>query len=68
MNLQTLGKKIASMRKQKQFTQQQVAEKCGLTKDRISEIENGHANITFEALFKICEALECKCELRFIDS
>ena len=47
------------------MTQKQLAEATGLTQDRVSEIENGKVNITLATLFKICDALNCYCDMNF---
>lgn len=58
-----IGKQIYQIRKSKGLTQQALCDLTGLTKDRLSEIENDKANITLSTLYKICQALDCKIEL-----
>lgn len=60
-----IGRMIATMRQARSMTQQQFAQTIGLTQDRVSEIENGKVNITLATLFKICDALNCYCDMNF---
>lgn len=54
----SIGMKIWMYRKQKKLTQQQLAEKVGLTLHTISKIETGKSNGTVDNLKKIAEALD----------
>lgn len=60
-----IGRMIATMRQARSMTQNQFAQTIGLTQDRVSEIENGKVNITLATLFKICDALNCYCDMNF---
>lgn len=60
-----IGESIATVRNYRRMTQKQLAEATGLTQDRVSEIENGKVNITLATLFKICDALNCYCDMNF---
>jgi transcriptional regulator with XRE-family HTH domain len=55
--LDIVGGKIQYYRKLKKFTQETFAEKVGLTKDAISNIERGKSQARIESLVKISEAL-----------
>ena len=44
-------------RKQRHYTQFQLAELCGLNQNYISEIENGKRNVTLRVLNDLAEAL-----------
>ena len=57
MNQQLTGKFIAHKRKEKNFTQEQLAEKIGTKKTYISRLENGKADIQLNTLFRIFEGL-----------
>ncbi len=39
------------------MTQQQLADKCGMTQNMIAKIESGHCNPTFNTLSKVAGAL-----------
>jgi len=48
-----LGVMIQELRKEKGLTQQQLAEKCGTTKNYISRIENNASDIRLSTLMRI---------------
>jgi DNA-binding XRE family transcriptional regulator len=48
-----LGVVIQEMRKQKNLTQEQLAQKCGTTKTYISRIENDASDIRLSTLMRI---------------
>ncbi len=52
------GKRVATRRKVLKLTQDNVAEKTGLSNNHISNIENNHSIPSLECLMKICDALE----------
>ena len=52
-----IGKRIRRIRKQKEMTQEFVAEKSGLSSVYISFIEVGKRNPTTEAIARIAKAL-----------
>ena len=53
-----LGKRIASLRRKKGFTQEQLAEMAELSIVYISHIENSHSIPSLETVMKLCAALE----------
>lgn len=48
-----LGAMLQELRKQKNMTQEQLAEKCGTTKNYISRIENDASDIRLATLMRI---------------
>ncbi len=54
----TLGKRIAKLRKIKQLSQEALAEKCEINVNSLSYIENGRNFPSHETLDKIINALE----------
>ena len=63
-----LGLNIAYQRKLKKFTQIQLAEKIGISRTHMSNIEapNMLTPISLEVIFNIADALEIPVELLFI--
>jgi transcriptional regulator with XRE-family HTH domain len=57
-HLQALGKRIQELRKDRNFTQEGLAERCGLTLNYIGKVERGEAHPTLEALLSIANALK----------
>lgn len=53
----TVGERIREVRKQKNMTQKQVAEKCGMKESNFRAYELGKANPKTETLQRIAEAL-----------
>jgi transcriptional regulator with XRE-family HTH domain len=55
--LKNLGPKIRFYREQRGYTQEQLAEKLGITKGYISRVENNKERPNLEFLVKIADAL-----------
>jgi len=51
------GRRIQEIRKQRKLSQEQVAEKAGISSNYLSRIECGKENPTFDMLVKLSEAL-----------
>jgi len=58
-----MAQKIIAMRKQKGFTQQDLARRSGFSQQMISRIEKGRQNISLSTLKKIADSLECRVGL-----
>ncbi|MED1606077.1 helix-turn-helix domain-containing protein [Cytobacillus kochii] len=58
IELRQIGKRVKQARLNKQMTQQDLAEKCGLTKSLISKIENGQTASAVATLLKISNQLD----------
>lgn len=56
--LKIIGKKIAAERKKQGLTQEDLAGLCDMDRSYLSEIENGHKNLSVISLLKIAEALK----------
>lgn len=57
-----LRRKLIELRRAAGLTQQQLAEKTGLSQQMISRIETGESNSTVETLLKYLEALGFRLE------
>lgn len=55
--LEQLGQNIAKYRKEKQFSQEKLAEIVDLSREYITRVENGQKNISLKNLFAIADAL-----------
>lgn len=55
--LKKIGETIKKMRKEKKFTQKQIAERLGVSQQFFSRIESGKENITLKYLVKIVSLL-----------
>ena len=55
--LKNIGKRLASARKSKGYTQEQLANLTGLSIKMFSAAENGHKAMRPENIIKICECL-----------
>ncbi|MFJ5788997.1 helix-turn-helix domain-containing protein [Lysinibacillus sp. NPDC093197] len=53
-----VGSNIKEIRKLKKFTQDELAEKCGMQTSYLAGVERGDRNITIQTLEKITEGLE----------
>lgn len=63
---QFLGAKVRERRDLRGLTQQELADKSGLSKVTIGQIERGNAEPSIGTLGKIAQALECELELDFL--
>lgn len=52
-----VGKRIAELRKQKNQSQQDLANEANIERSRLTVIESGNANISISTLERIIEAL-----------
>ena len=53
-----IGFNLMKQRRLKGWTQEQLAEKSGVSRSRISKMENGKENFNIESLFLIAQSLE----------
>lgn len=53
-----LGARIRELRIEKGWSQEKLADACGLHRSHMGEIERGRANITLATLFIIAEKLQ----------
>lgn len=53
-----LGARIRELRMEKGWSQEKLADACGLHRSHMGEIERGRANITLATLFIIAEKLQ----------
>lgn len=53
-----LGSRIKALRSAKNFTQEQVADQIGVSRQKYARIENGVNSVTFDLLSKVAEVLE----------
>lgn len=60
-----IGLAIRAKRNQLGMTQEQLAQRCGMEKPDISNIENGKRNMTLDTLDRIAEAVECDVRILF---
>ena len=57
MNKQ-IGNRIAELRSAKSFSQEQVAERIGISRQKYARIENGINSVTLEILVKLADAFD----------
>lgn len=53
-----IGVRVATLRCERKWTQKELAERCGLAQNYLSNIENNHSIPSLETLTKICIALD----------
>lgn len=58
INQEVIGKRIAMLRKQKGFLQEEMAKKLGMPRSSLAQIELGNRNITAGELLKLSEVFE----------
>lgn len=63
-----VGKLVAAHRRRLGLTQQALADRCGLSSEMISRIENGHSGLRFSRIIDLSAALEIDpAELFIVD-
>lgn len=65
--LKVIGKKIQDARKNKNYTQEYVAEKIDKSVDILRSIENGRSIGSVETLLNICNVLDITLDYMFYD-
>lgn len=60
-----LGNRIREIRKEHSFTQQQLADRCGLAVKTIQDIEKGRKNTSYETLNSLIECLGIPANILF---
>ena len=63
--LEHIGRQIRTVRKQQNLSQIDLAVMVGIDRAYLSEIENGHANVTVNILYAIADALNVSITLLF---
>lgn len=58
-----IGRKVATIRKEKGLSIRELAEQCGVSYQNITKIENGKYNVSIDILWKLCEVLNCKLDI-----
>jgi transcriptional regulator with XRE-family HTH domain len=54
---QRMGERIATLRKQRGMTQQQMADAIGIQRPHVARIETGRYNFNYDVLEQIAQAL-----------
>ena len=62
-----VGKRVKAMRMQKGISQSELAHRVGISQAHMSNIENGHINITLENLFALHDILGVSMASFFVD-
>jgi transcriptional regulator with XRE-family HTH domain len=65
--MKELATLIRTTREKHGLTQGQLAESCGWSRQRITNIERGKQNIQVAVLQKIADALNLQLQINFID-
>lgn len=63
----SIGKRIQEYRKKKGLTQEQLAEKVGLSTNYISAVERGVNALNLDKLVEVMNCLECSADEIFVD-
>ena len=66
LDFNALGQRIAKRRKDLGMTQEDMAERAGLTPTHVRNIERAYTKCSLDALWKICEAMEVTPDYLFL--
>jgi len=58
MYMETFGKRLKEVRKEKKYTQKEIANVISLQRPNYSKVENDHQKLNTEQLKKLCEFLD----------
>ena len=61
------GKVIRDIRQNKKLSQEELAERCGLHRTYISDVELGKRNVSLENIIKISKSLDVNVSKIFIE-
>ncbi len=61
----SFGKRVRELRKQKGYSQEQLADKAGLHRTYIGSIERGEQNVSIDNIDKIAKALKTSIAFLF---
>lgn len=61
----TLGQIISENRNKKSMTQQELADKAGISRSHLAALETGHYSPSINTLVRIAHAMDLRLELRF---
>ena len=62
MDYYAIGQRIRTIRKAKSLSQEQIAEKVGISVTHMSHIETGNTKLSLEVFAAITETLECRAD------
>lgn len=57
-----IGRRICALRHEKKLTQEQLAEKAGISLSFMGHIERGTRKLSLETLYRLIAALDCSPE------
>ena len=61
-NLEAIGKRISLTRRAKGMTQENLAEKLGVSPKHISHIECGTSSLSLKSLIEFCKIFDCSMD------
>jgi len=64
--IKAVGQKVAQLRKSLGMTQDELAQKSGLSRVFIGQFERGEVNPSLENIFKIIDATGWALDIRFV--
>jgi transcriptional regulator with XRE-family HTH domain len=62
MNPEWFGGRLRELREAAGLTQQQLADRAGLTREGVAQLEIGRRQPAWKTVLVMCEALGCGCE------
>lgn len=63
--LQMIGRNVQQLREYRNITQEELAEKAGLSRVLIGQIERGETNARLGTLMSIADALNCYLDITY---
>lgn len=64
--MNSLGATIKALRRLRGLTQQQLADRCGLSRTSVTNIELGRHSLTQESIVAIADALGYDVQIKFV--
>ncbi|MBI3659107.1 helix-turn-helix transcriptional regulator [Candidatus Acetothermia bacterium] len=65
--LRRFGQRVANLRRARQWTQIELAQRTGLHRSYIAGVESGRRNVSFRNLLRLAQGLELSPEQLFTD-
>ena len=63
----TFGQRVRKLRRERCLSQEELADKCGLHRTYISDVELGKRNVSLENIARIAESLEISLPDLFLE-
>ncbi|MBQ7885592.1 MAG: helix-turn-helix transcriptional regulator [Clostridia bacterium] len=58
LSMETIGRRLRAVREEKGYSREDIAQRLGISSNRLSRIETGKSSISLDVLVKLCSILQ----------